>query len=1164
MSFVHLHNHTHYSLLDGLSRPRQIVQNAKKHGSPAVGISDHGVLYGAVEFYKEAKAEGVKPIIGCEMYITPDRNQKDSSVKKSNHLLLMAKNNEGYRNLLQLVTIAHLEGFYYKPRIDHEVLYKHREGLIATSTCLMGEIPQAILEKDEKKAMDLIKQYQDIFGKEDFYMEVQDHEDIDEQIMVNNKVIELAKELKIPLVGTNDCHYVNKDDHHAHDILVCIQTGKTLLDEDRMKYTSNFCLKSPEEMKESFKDYPEAIESTLEIAEKCDVKIDFGQNLLPKFPTPNKMNSIEFLRSLCENGLNKLYENRKEEAQTRLDYELGVIDRMGFADYFLIVHDIIKHAKDTGIVVGPGRGSAAGSIIAYTLGITTVDPLKYGLIFERFLNPERVSMPDIDIDFADHRRGEVFDYVKERYGDKNVAQVITFGTMTAKAAVRDVGRAMGYPYAEVDAVSKLLPPMVLGKHKPLEKSIVEEPELKAEYEKNPRVKALMDNAIKLEGTIRHAGTHACAVAVSEEPLTNFTPLQYASGKDDSVVTQFSMKPLEEIGILKIDFLGLRNLTVIEHTLNILKIKRDIEIDLADIPLDDSEAFQLLSEGRTTGVFQLESAGMKRYLKDLKPTRLEDIIAMNALYRPGPMDYIPAYIKGKHEPKTIKYMHPLFENILSETYGVGVYQEQILEIAKVFAGFSLGEADLLRKAVGKKDPKLLAEQRQKFVDGAVSEGHKGKFAEKVFDDVIEPFAGYGFNKAHATCYAMIAYHTAYLKAHFPTEFMAALLTSDKDATDRVVIEINECAAQGIKVLPPSVNDSFEDFTVVDDKTIRFGLAAIKGIGAKSVERLIEVRNTLDDKFESLAHFAKSVPKELLNKKNIQALAYAGAFDDFGSREQIAENYQMIVDFGKSQASKEAEGQTDIFGMMDEEHEASNDVIELPEVRELSRVERLKLEKNCLGLYVSGHPLQGLSRYVASKVRLAKTLTEKDVGKDVKVGGLISAKRKLLTKSGEYMMFVTLEDPSGEIEIVLFPRSYNQFAEKFEDEKFIVVDGKLDMRRNIQVMARNVQVASISTMIENAKESGRFDESEVGLYYDHDEEEDVVPAQSSAQMTTFIVSIPKSASSDSLSELKKILSENIGETKIELHFVDGQKLMKRVKLAQGIDLNPELRKKITNLF
>jgi DNA polymerase-3 subunit alpha len=627
MSFVHLHNHTHYSLLDGLSRPKDIVASAKEHGSPAVGISDHGVLYGAIEFYKEAKAAGIKPIIGCEMYITNDLNKKDVSVKKSNHLLLIAKNNEGYRNLLQLVTIAHLDGFYYKPRIDHEVLYKYREGLIATSTCLAGEIPQAILQKDDIKARDLIAQYQKTFGKDNFYLEVQDHERIDEQLMVNNKIIELSRDLKIPLVGTNDCHYVHKDDAHAHDILVCIQIGKTLLDDDRMKYKSDFSLKSPEQMKQSFKDYPDAIESTLEIADKCNVKIEFDQNLLPKFPTPNKIQPIVHLKNLCENGLNKLYSgDNVKVAMKRLDYELGIIEKMGFADYFLIVHDIIRHAKDKGIVVGPGRGSAAGSIIAYTLNITTIDPLKYGLIFERFLNPERVSMPDIDIDFADHRRGEVFDYVKEQYGEKNVAQVITFGTMTAKAAVRDVGRAMGYAYAEVDAVSKLLPAMVLGKHKPLAESIVDEPELKNEYEKNERVKILMDNAIKLEGTIRHAGTHACAVAMSDEPLTNFTPLQYASGKDESIITQFSMKPLEEIGILKVDFLGLRNLTVIEHTINILKIRRDIDLKLEDIPLDDQKAFELLSEGRTTGVFQLESAGMKRYLKDLKPSRLEDIIA----------------------------------------------------------------------------------------------------------------------------------------------------------------------------------------------------------------------------------------------------------------------------------------------------------------------------------------------------------------------------------------------------------------------------------------------------------------------------------------------------------------------------------------------------------
>lgn len=1154
MSFVHLHNHTHYSLLDGLSRPKDLIQLAKEHDMPAMAITDHGVLYGAIEFYKEAKANGVKPIIGCEMYITRDRFQKDASVKKSNHLLLLAKNYQGYLNLMELVTKAHLEGFYYKPRIDHKLLAGHSEGLIATSTCLIGEIPQAILSGDDIGARDLIAEYQNIFGKENFFLEMQSHKDIAEQIELNNKIVELGNDLKIPLVATNDCHYAKSEDHDAHDILVCIQTGKTLADDDRMRYTSDFSLKTPEQMKKEFSKHPEAISNTLKIADMCDIDIEFGKDLLPKFPTPNSIKAIDHLRNLCEEGLDKLYGSGRDEAQERLDYELSVIERMGFADYFLIVHDIIKYAKDQGIVVGPGRGSAAGSIIAYSLSITTVDPLKYGLYFERFLNPERVSMPDIDIDFADHRRDEVFNYVKNLYGHSNVAQIITFGTMAAKAAVRDVGRAMGYPYIEVDAIAKLLPPMVLGKHKPLKDSVVNHPELKAEYEKNPRAKKLLDNAIKLEGTIRHAGTHACAVVVSEEPLTNYTPLQFASGKDDSVVTQYSMKPLEELGLLKIDFLGLRNLTVIEHTLNILRENRGVEIDIDKIPLDDKDAFDLLSRGDTTGVFQLESAGMKRYLKELKPSQLSDIVAMNALYRPGPMDYIPAYIKGKHKPKSIKYMHPLFEDILSETYGVGVYQEQILEIARVFAGFSLGEADLLRKAVGKKDPELLAEQRQNFIDGAESQGHDSKFAAKVFDDVIEPFAGYGFNKAHATCYAMIAYQTAYLKSHYPTEFMAALLTSDQDNTERVVIEIHECAQVGISVLPPSINESLRDFTVVDDKTIRFGLAAIKGMGTSTAEKIIEARK-LHGKFESLAEFATGVPVELMNKKTIQALAYAGALDEFGDRHQLAENYDVIVKFAKSSGSDVSSGQTNIFGMMDDDHEAAAQEIELNEVSSLRRNEVLKLEKKTLGLYVSGHPLQGLGRYLSSKVTLATNINDKKVGKKIKVGGLIVSSKKFLTKKGDYMMYATLEDPTGEIEVVVFPNQYKSFAEYLADDKFVVIEGTLDKRRDFQVRAQNVTTASIKSMIENAKENGVFDDNDLGLY--------LIQADSDIS-SEFVVKIPEDASKENLARLKEILSGNPGDTPVELQFIKGGKIDKKMRLSVGINLKPEIQLEINELF
>jgi DNA polymerase-3 subunit alpha len=1153
MSFVHLHNHTHYSLLDGLSRPADLIKKAKEFGSPAIAMTDHGVLYGAVEFYKEAKKAGIKPIIGCEMYITPDRFIKDNNTKKSNHLLLLAKNLTGYQNLMELVTTAHLDGFYYKPRIDHAVLKEKAEGLIATSGCMIGEIPQALLSNNEQEAYELVKKYLDIFGEENFYLEVQNHPQIDDQIILNKKILDFGAELKIPVVATNDCHYIKSEDAHAHDILVCIQTGKTLLDEDRMKYTSDFSLASPDVMKDAFKDNPEVIENTLKIAEKCNLELEFDQNLLPHYSTPNNETAIDYLKTLCIEGVKVKYKDNLEVAMSRLEYELSVIESMGFADYFLIVQDFIAYAKSKGIVVGPGRGSAAGSLIAYSLGITTIDPLRYGLIFERFLNPDRVSMPDIDIDFADHRRDEILQYVVEKYGRSNVAQVITFGTMTAKAAVRDVGRAMGYSYVEVDAIAKLVPQPVLGKHRPLAESVIDDLELSNEYDKNPRAKELLDNAIKLEGTIRNAGTHACAVIISEDPLVKYTPLQIASGKDDTIITQYSMKPLEEIGLLKMDFLGLRNLTIIEHTLRLIKATGGPVIDIDNLDLEDKLTFELLSKGETTGVFQLESPGMKRYLKDLRPSRLEDIIAMNALYRPGPMDYIPAYIKGKHDTSSIKYMHPLFEPIMAETYGVGVYQEQILEIARVFAGFTLGEADLLRKAVGKKDPYLLSEQRQNFIQGAKSQGHDPKFAEKVFDDVIEPFAGYGFNKAHATCYAMIAYQTAYLKAHFPTEFMAALLTADQNDMDRVVIEINEALYMGMEILPPSINQSNEDFTVVGNNIIRFGLSAIKGLGTNSVEKIIDVRKKSGE-FVNLQDFVSRVPTEIVNKKTVQCLAYAGAFDDFGlPRVQIAENYEILSKYAKSVHLSVDTQQIDIFSSNDNP-ELSLPPLVLTSVPMLNRLDELNLEKQFIGLYVSSHPLKGLGEYIKKKVTFISNLNSGHVGKKVKIGGLISSKKKILTKKGGYMMNVILEDPSGSIEVVLFPYAFEKFSDQIIDDKFIIIEGKYEVRRNAQVIADSVTNSSINIMIENAMESGVYNKDEKFINFTQKFKENTEDSADDNNLNSVdsivVIKVPFGTTKENLSKLKDLIDSNKGEDSVELHMFDELNKVKKIRLTNNI--------------
>jgi DNA polymerase-3 subunit alpha len=769
-------------------------------------------------------------------------------------------------------------------------------------------------------------------------------------------------------------------------------------------------------------------------------------------------------------------------------------------------------------------------------------------------------MPDIDIDFADHRRDEILQYVVEKYGRENVAQVITFGTMTAKAAVRDVGRAMGYSYAEVDAVSKLIPPPILGKHRPLAESIVDDHELNTEYTANPRVKELLDNAIKLEGTIRNAGTHACAVIISEQPLVRFTPMQLASGKDDSVVTQYSMKPLEEIGLLKMDFLGLRNLTIIEHTLRIIKQLYDVDIDIDNLDLEDKLSFELLSKGETTGVFQLESAGMKRYLKELIPSRLEDIIAMNALYRPGPMDYIPAYIKGKHDPSSIKYMHPLFEPIMAETYGIGVYQEQILQIARTFAGFSLGEADLLRKAVGKKDPVLLAEQRENFVSGAKAEGHDPKFALKVFDDVIEPFAGYGFNKAHATCYAMIAYQTAYLKAHYPTIFMAALLTADQNDTERVVIEINESQQMGIEILPPSINQSDENFTVVGDKQIRFGLNAIKGLGTNSVKKIIDTRLEKGN-FLNLQDFATKVPPEIVNKKTIQCLAYAGAFDDFGiPRSQIADNYDIVSKYAKGASIDEASDQISLFG--EAAAETMLPQLVLPGVPLISQFEELTLEKQFLGMYVSSHPLKGLGEYIRKKVTLIANINKNHIGNKIKVGGLITSKKKILTKKGGYMMNFILEDPTGPIEVVVFPYVYEKIQASLVDDKFIIVDGKYEVRRNPQIIAESVTASSINIMLENAKEQGLYNPDEKFFNFDQSEIIDHTGQVLSEDIVEILIKF--GTDKENLAKLKALLESSKGESTVELHMQDESGGIKKMRLSSRVNYNEDFKSSLKSIL
>ncbi len=1182
MSFVHLHVHSHYSLLDGFGTPKSIVQRAKELGMPAVAMTDHGVLYGAIEFYKAAKAEGIKPIIGCEVYVAPNSrfDKTPGTENKPYHLILLAASTEGYLNLLKLASQAHIEGFYYKPRMDHGLMKAHSKGIIALSSCLAGEVAQAVAMGDEKKQIEVIERYQDIFGKENFYLELQDHPFIDEQKVLNDRLIELSKITGAPLVATQDSHYVRGEDATSQDILLCIQTQSTLQEENRMKFQGDFSLRTEEEMRESFKHVPEALENTVKIAERCNIDIDFGKNLIPIFKTPGNESAESYLRKLCEEGLKKKYgDPPPESAVKQLDYELGVVHNMGFDDYFLIVWDFVRYAKEVGITVGPGRGSAAGSLITYTLNITQLDPLKYGLIFERFLNPERISMPDIDIDFADTRRNEVLNYVTEKYGRECVAQIITFGTMAARAAVRDVGRAMGYPYAEVDKISKMIPAPIQGRHTPLKQSTEEDPELRKLYQTDERARALLINAIKLEGSVRHAGTHASAVVMSEKPLVNYTPLQRSTGGGEEIITQYSMKPIEEIGLLKMDFLGLKNLTIIQGILVLLKSLHNIDLVLETIPMDDPKTFELFQKGDTTGVFQFESSGMRRYLRELKPTRFEDIVAMNALYRPGPMDWIPQYLKGKHQPESVRYLHPSFENILKETNGVAIYQEQILQLARDFAGFSLGEADILRKAVGKKNPALLNEQKEKLVKGAVAKGHQQKFAVEVFEKVIEPFAGYGFNKAHAVCYTMISYQTAYLKSHYPTEFMAALLSADADNTDRIILEINECNEMGIAVLPPSVNESFLNFTVVDEKTIRFGLGAIKGLGGGTVEEILNIRK--QGRFTTLDDLLRRVPAKLLNKKTIEALAYSGALDEFGDRKVLALSYDDLSKFAKYSQEVNAQGQTDIFGIMTEPNQGALS-FQLKDAPPATNMEKLTWEKVYLGLYVSGHPLKGLRKYLAKKVLLVDMLTKKHIGKTVKLGGLLTLMKKVFTKAGSYMAYATLEDPTGRIEIVIFPKVYSKYQTILQDDHLYMMEGRLDLRRDVfQFSVNSITPVSLDSMIKNAQAVGLFDEKEkivrkqkvlespAALNDPLEEEFGPPPPPAAAsgnedwQENPFVIEVKAGVDLKIMEEIKNLLTANPGERRVELHMHVGSAL-KKMKLPFTVTVTDELQTQLKTLL
>ncbi len=1052
MNFTHLHVHSHYSILDGLPKIDELLDHVKENGMDSVALTDHGALYGAVEFYKKAKKKDIKPIIGAEVYVAYEgMSQKRPNVDdKVYHLVLLVKNDRGYKNLVKLITEAHLKGFYYKPRIDENLLEKHSEGLIALTACIQGKIPQYILSGKKEKAKRLAKKYKSLFGEDSFYFELQHHPNIPEQKKVNDALKKWSKELDIPLVATCDSHYLRPEDGEIQDILMSVSTGSNINDPDRLSLREDdFSMKSPEKMVEIFKDVPEAIENTKKIKKLCNFEFSLGETRLPKIDLPNGMTAEDHLRNLCEKNLKNRYKKRKKrkEAQERLDYELKIINDTGFASYFLIVQDFVNWAKENHIVVGPGRGSAGGSITSYLLNITNIDPLKYDLIFERFLNPGRakVSMPDIDLDFTDKRRDEVINYIAEKYGKENVAQIITFGTMAARAAIRDAGRAMGYEYGYCDRVAKMVP---FGND--LEETLENDIEFRKLYNTDPKAEKLIDIAKRLEGVVRHASTHACGVVIGNEPLPNRVPLQHPSQNDESIVTQYEMHSIEDIGLLKMDILGLKNLTIIEDTLKKIYAIHGKNIDIDNLPLDDKKTFSLLKRGDTSGVFQLESAGFQRYLKQLKPSNIEDIIAMVALYRPGPMKYIPTYIKRKNGKKEVEYLHPDLKPILKSTYGVCVYQEQVMRIAQEMAGYSMSEADVLRKAIGKKIRKLLQSQKKKFLNGLRENGYSKELGEELWS-WIKPFAQYSFNKSHAAAYAQVAYQTAYLKAHYPEEFMSSLLTSEQKNIDRLGFLMGECKKMGIEVLPPDVNESFTHFSVVPDKNqIRFGLAAIKNVGTKLVEEIVENRKK-EGKYKSLDNFLSRVHSRHLNKKSLEALAKAGAFENLMERNKILKNMEKILAYSKEIRKKEKNGQSGLF----ESSDTYEREIKLEEKPPAEKEEKLKWEKELLGLFITGHPLDKHEK------KLEKAMSIKEVGrqmsdKKVRVGGIISRTKTITTKKGNRMMFLSLKDKSDEMEVIVFPETFQKYQPLLESNNAVFISGKVSHRdENPKIIAEKIK-------------------------------------------------------------------------------------------------------------
>ncbi len=1052
--FVHLHVHTEYSLLDGACRIDRMFDRLKELGQTAIAITDHGVMYGCVDFYKAAKKAGVKPIIGCEVYVaTRSRFDKVNRIDGSNHLVLLCKNETGYKNLIKLVSAGFIEGFYSKPRVDKELLEQHHEGLVCLSACLAGEIPQALLAGDYEKAKAAALYFNDLFGQGNFYIEIQDH-GIDAQQQILPLLIRLARETGIPLVATNDAHYLRKEDSKMQSILICIQTGKTVQDADKLEFeTDEFYLKSTEEMYDLFSIAPDACENTVKIADMCNFDFEFGVTKLPYFEAPDGMDNQVYFEKLCREGLVRRYgDGVTDEMRERLEYEIDVIRRMGYTNYYLIVFDFINYAKQQGIPVGPGRGSGAGSLAAYCVGITNIDPIRYNLLFERFLNPERVSMPDFDVDFCYERRQEVIDYVNKKYGHDHVAQIITFGTMAARAAIRDVGRVLGMPYAQVDSISKMVP---MELKMTLNRALEVSPELKAQYEADPQVKELIDTAIKIEGMPRHASTHAAGVVITREAANEYVPL---ASNDGVPVTQFTMTTIEELGLLKMDFLGLRTLTVIKNAEEMVR-RREPDFSMDNISYDDAATYDMLGRSETEGVFQLESTGMKQVLTGLQPKNLEDIIALISLYRPGPMDSIPTYLRNRHEPDKVRYKTPQLAHILDVTNGCIVYQEQVMQICRELAGFTLGQADLVRRAMSKKKHDVMEKERQHFVTGCAANGISEQAANDIFDD-MSSFASYAFNKSHAACYAYVAFQTAYLKCHYPSEFMAALLTSVLDNTDKVIEYTGECQRLGIKVLPPSINVSDGGFTV-DGKSIRFGLNATKNVGRNLIAAVVRERK--EKPFTSLYDFCRRLHGQELNRRAAESLVKCGAFDETGvSRKAMLENVDAIFKSVETDVGRNVEGQLDLFSQLSGESAGTaGEDFHIEDHGEFPLPELLKMEKEVSGLYLSGHPLDGYRQQIQKigACRIADLMGEEARrydGKHVNIVCAVIKSKFMTTRSNTMMAFTNVEDLSGTMEIIVFPKVLADCRSALQDNAVVVINGRVSVKEeeNAKLVAEKI--------------------------------------------------------------------------------------------------------------